>query len=44
MIETQLHDNILEIVLSNPPVNALGERVRQGLARGRSPTRRTNPR
>ena len=33
MIETHIHDSILEIVLANPPVNALGAAVRQGLAR-----------
>src|SRR3546814_2742786 len=31
MIKTQLHDDVLEIVIDNPPVNALGARVRQGL-------------
>ncbi len=31
MIETQLHDDILEIVMNNPPVNALGAGLRQGL-------------
>ncbi|QNG48709.1 3-hydroxyacyl-CoA dehydrogenase NAD-binding domain-containing protein [Sphingobium yanoikuyae] len=31
MIETQLHDDVLEIVMINPPVNALGEGVRTGL-------------
>lgn len=31
MIETHLHDDILEIVIANPPVNALGAAVRQGL-------------
>lgn len=31
MINTQLHDDVLEIVIHNPPVNALGARVRQGL-------------
>jgi len=33
MIETKLHDGILEIVMANPPVNALGATVRQGLGR-----------
>ncbi|PXA86873.1 3-hydroxyacyl-CoA dehydrogenase [Nostoc sp. 3335mG] len=33
MIETKLHDDVLEIVMNNPPVNALGAGVRQGLAR-----------
>ena len=32
MIETHLHGDILEIVLNNPPVNALGAGIRQGLA------------
>lgn len=32
MIETRLHDDVLEIVINNPPVNALGAAVRQGLA------------
>ena len=32
MIETQRHDDVLEIVLVNPPVIALGAAVRQGLA------------
>ncbi|HWI85357.1 MAG TPA: 3-hydroxyacyl-CoA dehydrogenase NAD-binding domain-containing protein, partial [Sphingomonas sp.] len=32
MIETQTHDDILEIVIDNPPVNALSAAVRQGLA------------
>lgn len=31
MIETHLHDDVLEIVLNNPPVNALGLALRQGL-------------
>ncbi len=31
MIETHLHDDILEIVMNNPPVNALDVRVRDGL-------------
>jgi 3-hydroxyacyl-CoA dehydrogenase len=31
MIETHLHDDILEIVLNNPPVNALGAGIRSGL-------------
>lgn len=33
MIETKLHDDVLEIVMTNPPVNALGAQVRQGLAK-----------
>tara|TARA_R110000782_G_scaffold117364_4_gene207782 strand:+ start:100772 stop:102802 length:2031 start_codon:yes stop_codon:yes gene_type:complete len=33
MIETHLHDDILEIVIANPPVNALGATVRQGLTK-----------
>ncbi|QDC37757.1 3-hydroxyacyl-CoA dehydrogenase NAD-binding domain-containing protein [Sphingobium fuliginis] len=32
MIETNLHDNVLEIVITNPPVNALGADVRCALA------------
>ncbi|KEQ53670.1 3-hydroxyacyl-CoA dehydrogenase NAD-binding domain-containing protein [Sphingobium chlorophenolicum] len=32
MIDTQLHGDVLEIVMNNPPVNALGIGVRQGLA------------
>lgn len=32
MIETRLHDDVLEIVMTNPPVNALGNRVRKGLS------------
>src|SRR5690349_8924804 len=32
MIETHLHDDILEIVLNNPPVNALSAAVRIGLS------------
>ena len=31
MIETTLHDDILEIVIANPPVNALAAGVRQGI-------------
>ena len=31
MIETSLHDDVLEIVFANPPVNALSEAVRTGL-------------
>ncbi len=31
MIETKLHDDILEVVIANPPVNALGIAVRKGL-------------
>ena len=33
MIETHIHDDVFEIVLNNPPVNALGAEVRQGIAR-----------
>jgi 3-hydroxyacyl-CoA dehydrogenase len=33
MIETHLNDDILEIVLQNPPVNALGIGVREALAK-----------
>jgi 3-hydroxyacyl-CoA dehydrogenase len=33
MIETQVHDDILEILLNNRPVNALGVAVRQALDR-----------
>lgn len=33
MIETKLHDDIIEIVLNNSPVNALGAPVRQGIAK-----------
>ena len=32
MIETQLHDDVLVITIANPPVNALGEKVRVGLS------------
>lgn len=32
MIETNLHDDVLEIVIANPPVNALGADVRRALA------------
>lgn len=32
MIEIRLHTDVLEIILSNPPVNALGVGVRNGLA------------
>ena len=32
MIETNIHDDILEVVIANPPVNALGAAVRSGLA------------
>lgn len=32
MIETHRHDDVFEIVLNNPPVNALGADVRRGLA------------
>lgn len=31
MIETHIHGNVLEIVMVNPPVNALGVDVRKGL-------------
>ncbi|MCC6482435.1 MAG: enoyl-CoA hydratase/isomerase family protein, partial [Sphingomonadaceae bacterium] len=31
MIDTQLHDDVLIITISNPPVNALGTQVRKGL-------------
>lgn len=31
MIETRLHDDVLEILIANPPVNALGTKVRQGM-------------
>ncbi|MCJ2180754.1 3-hydroxyacyl-CoA dehydrogenase NAD-binding domain-containing protein [Novosphingobium album (ex Hu et al. 2023)] len=33
MIETVLHDDVLEIIMVNPPVNALGAAVRQGLCK-----------
>lgn len=33
MIDIHLHGDILEIILKNPPVNALGAGVRQGLAK-----------
>ena len=33
-IRTERHDDVLVIVSNNPPVNALGAAVRQGLARG----------
>lgn len=32
MIETTLHDDVLEIVIANPPVNALGHAVRAEIA------------
>ena len=32
MVETNLHDDVLEIVIVNPPVNALGADVRRALA------------
>jgi 3-hydroxyacyl-CoA dehydrogenase len=32
MIHTHIHDGVLEIVMANPPVNALGAALRQGLA------------
>ncbi|WP_313806559.1 3-hydroxyacyl-CoA dehydrogenase NAD-binding domain-containing protein [Sphingobium sp.] len=31
MIETKQHRDVLEIVMANPPVNALGEHLRKGL-------------
>ena len=31
MIETHLHDDVLEIVMSNPPVNALGRGLREAV-------------
>ena len=31
MVETKIHARVLEIVVNNPPVNALGAAVRQGL-------------
>ncbi|MDX8443318.1 3-hydroxyacyl-CoA dehydrogenase NAD-binding domain-containing protein [Mesorhizobium australafricanum] len=31
MIETHLHDDVLEIVMNNPPVNALGLGLREGI-------------
>jgi len=31
MIETHIHEEIFEIIMANPPVNALGAGVRQGL-------------
>ncbi|WP_128893185.1 3-hydroxyacyl-CoA dehydrogenase NAD-binding domain-containing protein [Erythrobacter sp. HKB08] len=33
-IRTERHDNVLVIISDNPPVNALGQAVRQGLADG----------
>ncbi|WP_170004313.1 3-hydroxyacyl-CoA dehydrogenase NAD-binding domain-containing protein [Pseudopontixanthobacter vadosimaris] len=33
-IRTETHDNVLVIISDNPPVNALGQAVRQGLADG----------
>lgn len=33
-VATQKHDNVLVIVSDNPPVNALGHTVREGLMRG----------
>ena len=33
-ITTQRHDNVLVIISNNPPVNALGQAVREGLAKG----------
>ena len=33
-IRTERHDNVLVIISDNPPVNALGQAVRQGLAEG----------
>lgn len=32
MIDMHIHDGVLEIVMANPPVNALGASLRQGLA------------
>lgn len=32
MIQTKLHDDALEIVMANPPVNALGRPLRQAIA------------
>ena len=34
VVTTEKHDNILVIVSNNPPVNALGAAVRQGLVDG----------
>jgi 3-hydroxyacyl-CoA dehydrogenase len=34
VVTTQKHDNILVIISNNPPVNALGAAVRQGLVDG----------
>jgi len=31
MIDTKLHDTVLEILMTNPPVNALGEASRREL-------------
>ncbi|MGX5806123.1 3-hydroxyacyl-CoA dehydrogenase NAD-binding domain-containing protein [Bradyrhizobium sp. Arg314] len=31
MLETHLHDDVLEIVMNNPPVNALGLGLREGI-------------
>jgi 3-hydroxyacyl-CoA dehydrogenase len=33
-ITTEIHDNVLVIISNNPPVNALGAAVREGLAAG----------
>lgn len=33
-IRTERHDNVLVIISDNPPVNALGQAVREGLANG----------
>ncbi|MFN2100036.1 3-hydroxyacyl-CoA dehydrogenase NAD-binding domain-containing protein [Altererythrobacter sp. MF3-039] len=33
-IRTERHDNVLVIISDNPPVNALGQAVRQGLKKG----------
>jgi len=33
MIENHIRDGVLEIVISNPPVNTLGSAVRQGIAK-----------
>ena len=34
VITTERHDDVLVIISNNPPVNALGQAVRQGLADG----------
>ncbi len=33
MIESRLHDDVAEIIMNNPPVNALGKGLREGLER-----------